>query len=76
MRAFESTVPPALLAGCGGGGAALQDLHGSHRSHGSQGFCCGSGLSAGEQGNDESEPKNFSISSDCFNLSQIGVKLP
>ena len=24
----------------------------------------------------ESEPKNFSISSDCFNLSQIGVKLP
>lgn len=52
-----------------------QELPLSHGRGGSQdGF--GAGLSAGEHGNAESELKNLSISSDCFNLSQIGVKLP
>lgn len=67
-----------------GGGTGSKGLHVSQGSYelplshgrgGSQGGF-GAGLSAGEHGNAESELKNLSISSDCFNLSQIGVKLP
>ena len=67
-----------------GGGTGSKGLHvsqGSHElplSHGRGGSQGGFGarLSACEHGNAESELKNLSISSDCFNLSQIGVKLP
>lgn len=78
-------LPVVLVLPVGrGGGTESKGLHVSQGSHelplshgrgGSQGGF-GSGLSAGEHGNAESELKNLSISSDCFNLSQIGVKLP
>lgn len=78
-------LPVAFVLPVGrGGGTGSKGVHGSQGSHelplshgrgGLQGGF-GSGLSVGEHGNAESELKNLSISSDCFNLSQIGVKLP
>lgn len=72
---------PVLPVGRGGGTGLLgeqgsQESQGSHGRSPLQGCLDGSGLSAGEHGKADSEPKNFNMSSDCFNLSQIGVKLP